>query len=72
MGYRYCPECDEWLETAEIALDESGETVCPDHKAVYGFIGSPWITEGEFRRDHDWMPDCTVELQAAKRQQLVR
>lgn len=56
--YRYCPECDQWLETSEYTVDESGETVCPDdgHPAVHGGIqshrGFP-VPEAEFRQQND-------------------
>lgn len=40
MAYRYCPDCNEWYETAEYTVDESGETVCreDDHGSVSGYI----------------------------------
>lgn len=38
MAYRYCPDCGRWLETSEYTVDEIGETVCPEHRAVHGYI----------------------------------
>lgn len=77
MTYRYCPDCDEWKDTADIDLDEQGETVCPEdgHRAVHGSLqptirGFP-VTEAEFRRQNAWREDLGDELEAAKRQKLV-
>lgn len=76
MGYRYCPDCDQWLETAEYTVDETGETVCPEHRAVHGFIGGGWDfpwSEQQFLAEHpSWYGDRTDMLDAAKRQGLVR
>jgi hypothetical protein len=73
MGHRYCPQCEEWLSTAEYTVDESGETVCPQHKAVHGFIiDTPWSV-AEFRNENpSWYDDQLDMLNAAKRQGLVR
>jgi hypothetical protein len=73
MGYRYCPECGRWLETFEYTVGEGGETICPDHKAVHGFIiDGPW-TEQEFRREHpSWYDDREEMLSAARQQGLVK
>lgn len=72
MGHRYCPGCDRWLETSEYTVDDHGETICPEHKAVHGFIiDSPW-SEREFFDEHpSWYGDRDDMLAAAKRQGLV-
>jgi hypothetical protein len=68
MACRYCPECGEWLETAEYTVDETGETICPEdgHPAVHGYIGYG-ATESELRRSV-----CgEEEIEQAKRQNLI-
>lgn len=72
MGFRYCPECDEWLETAEYTVDESGQVICPDHKAVHGFIiDAPWSTTLFYSEHPSWYEDRQEMFEAAKRQRLV-
>lgn len=78
MAYRYCPECEQWLETAEYTVDEIGETICPEHEiAVHGYMGgSPFglsYTVEDLRRDNDsrLYDDWGKMLQAAREQHLV-
>jgi hypothetical protein len=76
MTHRYCPECEKWLETMEYTVDDSGETVCPDHKAVHGYIPSvmyDFYTERDFRIDNrpSMYNDFSKMLQKAKEQNLV-
>lgn len=72
MGFRYCPECKEWLETAEYTVDEQGETVCPKHRATHGFIIDSPISTAEFHRQHQLGYDDKPEmLKAAREQDLV-
>jgi hypothetical protein len=54
MAYRYCPECEKWLETNEYTVNKNGETVCPKHKAVHGYIGGAYgaYTVKDFHRDN--------------------
>lgn len=74
--FRYCPDCDKWLETSEYTVDEIGETICPEHEiAVHGSIqasgrGYP-VSETEYRRQNQHLRDGSKELEAAKRQRLV-
>lgn len=76
MTYRYCPNCDKWLETSEYTVDEIGETICPDHRiALHGSLqghgrGYP-LTEQEFHRQNKHLRNPQDELEAAKRQGLV-
>lgn len=79
--YRYCPECDQWYETAEYTVDETGETVCrqDDHGAVHGSLQfstydrKSYITEREFKRQNpQWYQGREDMLAAAKRQGLVQ
>lgn len=73
MSYRYCPECDRWLETSEYTVDDHGETVCPDHRATHGFINrAPWTEKMFFHEHPEWYDDRHEMLAAAKRQGLVR
>lgn len=73
MGVRYCPECKRWLSTDEYTVDESGETICPEHKAVHGYLCGPFpLTVGEFYSDVPaWYGDRSKMLDAAVGQHLV-
>lgn len=77
MAHRYCPDCGEWLETAEYTVDEIGETICPEHEiAVHGYMGGSLdgpYTERDLLRDNDpRMYDDWDEMeQAAIEQGLV-
>lgn len=76
MTYRYCPTGDKWLETSEYTVDETGETVCPDHKtalhgSIQGFGGGYPITENEYYNQNKHLRNAHEELEAAKRQGLV-
>lgn len=72
MGYRYCPECDRWLETSEYTVSEGGETICPDHKATHGFIiDAPWSRSEFLHHTTSWYDDRMEMLEAARRQGLV-
>lgn len=74
MAYRYCPDCDQWLSTANYTVDDIGETVCPEdgHRAVHGYIDGSIRTEAELRRGMGMTyTDIEDEVRAAKRQGLV-
>lgn len=72
MAYRYCPECDRWLETSEYTVDSSGETVCPEHRAVHGYIDGSIRTEADLRQNLGYShTDVEAEVEAALRQGLV-
>lgn len=69
MGYRYCPDCEKWLETSEYTVSESGETICPDHKAVQGFLdGSPHANSNDIS---SWYDDRDQMVGAAREQNLI-
>lgn len=73
MGWRYCPQCKQWYETAEYTVDESGETVCREdgHGATHGFILSR-PTKREFYNEHpSWYDDRDEMFEAAVNQGLI-
>lgn len=73
MAFRYCPDCDRWLETAEYTVDEIGETVCPKegHPAVHGYIDGSIRTVEDLRRSMSYHRDVSPEISAAIDQGLV-
>lgn len=73
MAYRYCPECDQWYETANYTVNESGETVCETegHGAVHGYIDGSMTTVNDFKR-HTYRSDIQDEIEAAVRQGLLQ
>lgn len=77
MTYRYCPECDEWNDTADYEYNDVGWLICTEHDvSVHGCIPPmgphDTYTEQEFKIDHSHMKDWSNELDAAKRQNLIR
>lgn len=72
MAYRYCPEHDAWLETADYTVDESGEMICPEHDiAVHGYIDGHIDTVGKFKEANMVGRSLSDEIEAAKRQGLL-
>lgn len=72
MVYRYCPDCDEWLETSDYTVDESGETVCPEHRALHGYCEYAW-TERQLRGHLNiTYSEIEDEVAAAHRQGIIR
>lgn len=55
MAHRYCDSCGKWLATHEYTVDDTGETVCPEHEhAVVGFIPpSRNVRERDCRFPHE-------------------
>lgn len=72
MAFRYCPECDEWYETANYTVNESGETVCKKdgHSAVHGYIDGSMETVQDFKQ-HTHRRDIGDEIDAAVRQGIL-
>lgn len=74
MAFRYCPECDQWYETAGYTTNDNGETVCKkdDHDAVHGYINRSIETVSDFvnhqNRNRHELED---EIDAAVRQGLL-
>lgn len=75
MAYRYCPEGDRWLETSEYTVGDGGETICPRHKAVVGYIDGGIETERDLERElrRTYSDESLIRsmVGAAKRQNLV-
>ena len=71
MGYRYCPKHGSWLETADYTVDDSGETICPDHGVpVVGFILGP-TTADDLRFDYGNYDHIDAMIESARRQNLL-
>lgn len=72
MAFRYCPECDEWYETAQYTVDDSGETVCKEngHGALHGYIDQSIKTVDDYRAETS-RTNIEDEINAALEQDLL-
>lgn len=72
MAYRYCPDCGEWLETADYTVDEVGWTICKQHRvSTHGYLDGGIRTVRDFNSVNSY-GDWSEERAAAKAQGLIR
>jgi hypothetical protein len=71
MAYRYCPECERWLEPIDFTVNKNGETICPEHDvALHGHMPSLPLVRNEQRLRRQVVID-TEEIEAAREQGLI-